>query len=323
MGESGAPATIDPALLAGPAAPVLPLAFVALDACTGPLAPPYPVIGIGDPRHPAAAWVDAVIEAPVTAEALARNLSGHVQAASLCVQLLRSIDGMEPEPALLLESLAYGVLQASADHAGWLERRPRSSPVAAGRVAMSRDGDVLRVTIDRPEARNAVDRAARDGLYEAFEVSALDPGIERVELRSVGPAFCVGGDLDEFGTTRDPATAHAIRGRTLPALMMVKRPEIFDVYVQGACIGSGLEMAAFAGRVTAAPEAWFQLPELAMGLIPGAGGCVSVSRRIGRQRAALMILSGKRIDATTALRWGLVDAIEERPPVDPRLLHAD
>jgi enoyl-CoA hydratase/carnithine racemase len=75
-----------------------------------------------------------------------------------------------------------------------------------------------------------------------------------------------------------------------------------------------LEIAAFAGRLTAMPDAWFQLPELAMGLIPGAGGCVSVPRRIGRQRAALMILSGKRINATTALRWGLIDAIEDTPP---------
>ncbi len=82
------------------------------------------------------------------------------------------------------------------------------------------------------------------------------------------------------------------------------------MHVQGACVGAGLEMAAFAGRLTATSDAWFQLPELAMGLIPGAGGCVSVPRRIGKQRTALMILSGRRINAATALRWGLIDAIE-------------
>jgi enoyl-CoA hydratase len=53
-----------------------------------------------------------------------------------------------------------------------------------------------------------------------------------------------------------------------------------------------------------------------MGLLPGAGGCVSVPRRIGRQRATLMMLSGRRINAATALSWGLIDAIEEQPPVD-------
>jgi enoyl-CoA hydratase/carnithine racemase len=107
-----------------------------------------------------------------------------------------------------------------------------------------------------------------------------------------------------------------IRSRTLPALALSRRPDIVDVHVQGACVGAGVEIAAFAGRVTAAPTAWFQLPELAMGLIPGAGGCVSVPRRIGRHRAALMILSGQRIDADTALRWGLIDAIEDQPPIN-------
>jgi enoyl-CoA hydratase/carnithine racemase len=90
---------------------------------------------------------------------------------------------------------------------------------------------------------------------------------------------------------------------------LAPRAGIFDVHVQGACIGAGVEIAAFAARLTATADAWFQLPELAMGLVPGAGGCVSVPRRIGRQRAALMILSGRRINAPTALRWGLIDAI--------------
>lgn len=82
-------------------------------------------------------------------------------------------------------------------------------------------------------------------------------------------------------------------------------------------------MVAFAGRVTASPNAWFQLPELAMGVIPGAGGCVSIPRRIGRQRTALMLLSGKRIDSRTALRWGLIDAIVDKPPVDPSGAHTN
>jgi enoyl-CoA hydratase/carnithine racemase len=72
-------------------------------------------------------------------------------------------------------------------------------------------------------------------------------------------------------------------------------------------------MAAWAKRFTAAPGAWFQLPELAMGVLPGAGGCVSLTRRIGRQRTALLILSGKRITARTALGWGLIDAIVDEP----------
>jgi enoyl-CoA hydratase/carnithine racemase len=62
--------------------------------------------------------------------------------------------------------------------------------------------------------------------------------------------------------------------------------------------------------VVASEDAWFQLPELSMGLIPGAGGTLSLPRRIGRQRTAWLALSGARLDAATALRWRLVDAIE-------------
>ena len=84
----------------------------------------------------------------------------------------------------------------------------------------------------------------------------------------------------------------------------------------GACVGAGVEMAGFARRITATKAAWFQLPELAMGLLPGAGGCVSLVRRIGRQRTAWMILSGKRISARQALDWGLVDSLVDEDATD-------
>jgi enoyl-CoA hydratase/carnithine racemase len=82
-----------------------------------------------------------------------------------------------------------------------------------------------------------------------------------------------------------------------------------DVDLHGACIGSGLEIAAAAQRRIARDNAFFQLPELKMGLIPGAGGTVTVTRAIGRHRACAMMLSCARIRAETALGWGLVDAI--------------
>jgi enoyl-CoA hydratase/carnithine racemase len=134
-----------------------------------------------------------------------------------------------------------------------------------------------------------------------------------VRLRGKGRAFSLGADLSEFGTTTDPATAHAIRMRTLPARMIERCADKLEVHVQGACVGAGLEMAAWARRITAAPNAWFQLPELAMGIIPGAGGCVSLSRRIGSSRTALLILSGRRLSARVALDWGLIDAIVDEP----------
>jgi enoyl-CoA hydratase/carnithine racemase len=83
--------------------------------------------------------------------------------------------------------------------------------------------------------------------------------------------------------------------------------------VHGACVGAGTELPAFVAQVVARPDATFQLPEVPMGLIPGAGGTVSLPRRIGRQRTAYMAITGSTIDAATALAWHLVDRIEAAP----------
>ena len=74
-------------------------------------------------------------------------------------------------------------------------------------------------------------------------------------------------------------------------------------------MGGGIEMAAFAGRVRARTDTRIALPEIGLGLIPGAGGTVSLSRRAGRQRTAALALSGRAIDVATAVRWGLVDQV--------------
>ena len=296
-----------------------PLGLVDLQACPTDIRiaalPPFPLIGWGDATHPLASALDAVVESPVSAEALLRQVKQAPRAAAIAVQLLRGLEGLPTDQALQFESACYGLLQGSAEHARWLAMRgasPRQS-AAAGRLVVDRCGAELTLTLDRPLARNAIDHAMRDQLVEAFSVAAADPEVCSIKLRALGAAFSVGGDLDEFGTTRDPATAHLIRSRSLPALALGARADILDAHVQGACVGAGLEIAAFAARLTASSQAWFQLPELSMGLIPGAGGCVSVPRRIGRQRTLLMILSGRRINAQTALRWGLIDAIRDKP----------
>ena len=289
------------------------LSVCSTDICVAAL-PPFPIIGVGNRSHPVAATLDAVIEPPVSVEALIRQISAAPRAAAVSAQLLRNIDGLPAARALHLESFAYGLLQGSTEHSAWLSgRAPTAHSGLSGRLVVERRDSALNITLDRPLARNAIDRVLRDQLVEALTLAALDAEISAVRLRAVGAAFCIGGDLAEFGTTRDPATAHLIRSRTSPAFLLSGLSEILAVHVQGACVGAGLEIAAFARRFTASSDAWFQLPELAMGLLPGAGGCFSVSRRIGRQRCALMLLSGRRITAATALRWGLIDAIEDDP----------
>jgi enoyl-CoA hydratase/carnithine racemase len=149
----------------------------------------------------------------------------------------------------------------------------------------------------------------RDALVEGLQLALADAAVEEIILRGAGPSFCSGGDLGEFGTLPDPATAHAIRstrnaGRLLAACAQRVRAE-----VHGACVGAGMELPAFAHRVVAEEGSFFQLPELSLGLVPGAGGTVSIPRRIGRQRTAWLALTRRRLDVHTALEWGLVDEI--------------
>ena len=82
-----------------------------------------------------------------------------------------------------------------------------------------------------------------------------------------------------------------------------------EARVHGPCVGAGIELPAFAGRVVAAPDTTFRLPEISMGLIPGAGGTVSIPRRIGRWRTLHLALGGGPLGAADALEWGLVDAV--------------
>lgn len=295
-----------------------PLAIVNLDAPHDPPGeirlPACPVIGIGDPANPLSSRLDAVVEPPVGLDAIVRGVLAAPEAAAVATQLLRLLPSLSLVDGLTAESMAYGLLQGSAEHARWLASRP--APAAAripGKVSVRRDGDRLDIVLDSPESGNAIDREMRDALYEALSLAALDDEIARIVLRAEGRTFSLGADLAEFGTTADPATAHAIRHRTLPARAALLCADRFEAHVGGGCIGAGLELAAWARRITAAPDAWFQLPELAMGILPGAGGCVSLVRRIGRMRTALLILSGRRLSARQALAWGLVDAIVDDP----------
>jgi enoyl-CoA hydratase/carnithine racemase len=129
-------------------------------------------------------------------------------------------------------------------------------------------------------------------------------------LRGEGRAFCSGEDLDEFGSAPDPATAHLVRLRRSVGAVLARVSGRVTALVHGTVSGSGAELAAFAGRVVAHPEARFVLPELGLGLVPGAGGTVSLTRRIGRHRTAWMALSGQPVEAPIARSWGLVDEIE-------------
>jgi enoyl-CoA hydratase/carnithine racemase len=238
-------------------------------------------------------------------DAAARN----PQAAAVLTAVLQATADLSVADALVVESLAYSTLQAGAEHQKWLaDRQQRPLLQVAEPVTVRREADMLFVTLNRPQRRNAIDAATRDALLDAFAIADADPDV-RVVWSGAGPSFCSGGDLDEFGTLEDPASAHLIRTTRSLAAAVHRLRDRMTVHVHGKCAGAGVELPAIAGRVVADPGTTFLLPELAMGLIPGAGGTVSLPRRIGRERTEQLAISGEPIDARTALEWGLIDDV--------------
>jgi enoyl-CoA hydratase/carnithine racemase len=242
--------------------------------------------------------LDAVARTPLAAMAL--------------VQLLRQSAGLDIHQGLIAESLVYSTLQSGPEFAAWRagrEATPGRKPNLEPAVLVRRCGDELELRLNRPEKRNAFSAEMRDAMVEGLEIAVNDPSIAELRITGAGPSFCSGGDLDEFGTLPDPATAHAIRSTRNPGRLLAACAERTRFELHGACVGAGIELPAFARSVVAREDAFFQLPELEMGLVPGAGGTVSIPRRIGRQHTAYLALSGLRLDAESAVRWGLVDEI--------------
>ncbi|MGV0786609.1 enoyl-CoA hydratase/isomerase family protein [Mycolicibacterium sp. XJ2] len=240
-------------------------------------------------------------------------------AAGVCDDVLRAVDPAAPAFAgVITESLAYSTLQAGPEFARWLdERGPSQVPQIPDPVVAERIDDTVYVRFNRVQRHNAFSTDARGALLEALEVARVDPSVTDVILSGNGPSFCSGGDLAEFGSFVDPASAHFARTRYSPAMVLAELTDRLGkrcrARVHGQVLGSGLEMAAFCGHIESSPNAVFGLPELSLGLLPGAGGTVSITRRIGRWRTAYLVLSGQTIDPPTALRWGLVDEIAGQP----------
>jgi hypothetical protein len=249
---------------------------------------------------------------PAGLDAVVATVEAHPIAATSLVLLLRNSPSRSTDDGLHAESAVYSVLQAGPEFATWRAGRPgraRDEPREA--VDMARDGDVLTLTLQRPHVHNALNMALRDQWLAGLAVATADPSITEVHLRGAGPAFSSGGDLDEFGSFPDPARAHLVRLTASIGRAIDRIRDKVTAHLHGPCAGSGVELPAFAAHVRATPDTTLSLPEVELGLVPGAGGTVSLPRRIGRHRTAELALRGGPIDAATALEWGLVDTIDD------------
>jgi enoyl-CoA hydratase len=174
-----------------------------------------------------------------------------------------------------------------------------------------RDNGILLVTLNRPEASNALNTQMGLDLMELFEGLTIDiEGLRIAIVTGQGTkAFCAGGDLKQRnGMTNDEWQAqHLIFERMMRAVLACPIPVI--AAVNGAAYGGGCELAAGADFIYASTNARFALTEVTLGIMPGAGGTQNLPRAIGERRAKEMILSGLPFTAVEAEAWGLVNRV--------------
>jgi len=177
-------------------------------------------------------------------------------------------------------------------------------------VEAERDGDVLRITLNRPERHNAVHLAMRDELWAILNLIHDDPTLRVAVLTGAGDrAFSAGADITEFGTAPSLIEARDARlDRDLWGLM--SRLEIPVIAaIRGFAYGAGLEMSMYCDIRVADDSAQFALPEVTLGYIPSAGGTQTVARHIPRGDALRMATTGEPIGAERAFELGLLDAV--------------
>jgi enoyl-CoA hydratase/carnithine racemase len=180
-------------------------------------------------------------------------------------------------------------------------------------VIYEKIGAIAHVTLNRPQALNAFSVRMRDDLYEVLRAIKEDDEIRAAIFKGAGDkAFCAGADLKEFLTAPSVVKARRIRAlRDLWRLFLsVSQPLIAALH--GYVLGSGMEIALFCDIRIAAPDVIFGLPEVGLGILPGAGATQTLPRILGLPGALDMLLTGRRLGAEEALAMNLVNRIVPR-----------
>src|SRR3984957_4781682 len=169
---------------------------------------------------------------------------------------------------------------------------------------LTREGDIALVTINNPPV-NALFADVRNGIRDGVTQAATDPAVKAIVVICAGRTFIAGADISEFG--KPP------KGATLPELQAALEggPKPIIAAVHGTALGGGFEVALMCHYRVAVPSAKFGLPEIKLGLIPGAGGTQRLPRLIGVEKALDPILSGTAFGAKQALEDGVVDELTE------------
>ena len=172
---------------------------------------------------------------------------------------------------------------------------------------------VALVTLHRPEALNAFNIQMRDDLYEVLSAVRDDSEIRVAILKGAGEkAFCAGADLSEFLSAPSPVAARQVRFTRDVWGLFLSIPQPLIAALHGYVLGSGIEMALCCDIRIASEDARFGLPEVALGIIPAAGGTQTLPRVVGRSRALEMLLTNRWLNAEEACQAGLVNRVTPR-----------
>jgi len=180
-------------------------------------------------------------------------------------------------------------------------------------IIYEKKGGIAYITLNRPQALNAYNIKMRDELYEVLGAIKDDPEVEVVILKGAGEkAFCAGADLTEFLTAPEPVFARKARfDRDIWGLFLsIEQPIIAALH--GYVLGSGIEMALCCDIRLASEDARFGLPETGLGIIPAAGGSQTLPRTIGPAAALEMLMTGRWLTASEALKIKLVNRVVSR-----------
>ncbi|CPR09304.1 enoyl-CoA hydratase, EchA1 [Mycobacterium bohemicum DSM 44277] len=182
-------------------------------------------------------------------------------------------------------------------------------------VLVERRGNVAVITINRPEASNAINAAVSVGVGDALEEAAHDPDVRAVVITGAGDrSFCAGADLKAIARRENLYHPdHGEWGFAGYVHHFIDKPTI--AAVNGTALGGGSEIAMASDLVVAAESATFGLPEVKRGLIAAAGGVFRIMSHLPRKVAMELLMTGEPITASDACRWGLINQVVADGPV--------